>query len=149
MSDELENVIDFSGITPFVLLPEGTYLAAVCEADERITKNKNGNPVLNFKWQILEGDHTGRKVKQSIYFTKEAKEGALTTLLNMGVPEETIKPQFAYRRELLLGCRARIKVVITHSEKKNENGEVVESSDYNNVKGVYPLTDADSRLLLG
>jgi len=86
----------------FELLPAGRYGAMIVESELKPTKNNDGQRLV-LVWQIIEGEHEGRKIFQG---------------LNIDNPNE--KAVAIAKRELSAICHATGKIRISDSEELHD-----------------------------
>lgn len=91
----------------FELLPAGRYLAMIVESDIAPTK-KNDGQIAKFTWQIVEGEHEGRKLWQN---------------LNIDNPNE--KASAIAKRELSAICHAVGKLQVSDTNDLHDIPVVV------------------------
>ena len=86
----------------FELLPAGRYEAMIVESELKPTKNNDGQRLV-LVWQVVEGEHEGRKIFQG---------------LNIDNPNE--KAVAIAKRELSAICHATGKIKISDSEELHD-----------------------------
>src|SRR5258708_7534081 len=97
----------FSGtVAPEIgAVPSATYTVAI--EDGKLTASKTGTPGFQIQYRIIEGEHTGRKVWQTLWLTPAAQPYTLRDLQKFG-----IKSKADLEKGLPEGWTARIRVVL-------------------------------------
>lgn len=114
-------VIDLSNIEglKFEAIPKGIYPAVVDQCEYKMSKS-SGHPMLEFIFEISEGEYNGRKLYFYASFSPKALSGTKTSLQRI---EPTIfngpfKPKEVAESGQLLGKPVRLK--IKHQEYNGE-----------------------------
>ena len=62
--------IDFEDAKPLEPLEEGEYSATVIKAEEGVSQA--GNPKIDLRWEVTEGEHEGRLIFDNLTFTQKS-----------------------------------------------------------------------------
>jgi len=64
------------------IMPEGWYTATISEAEEGVSQN--GKPFIQFMFTVANGPQQGRKIRDRVFFTREAMPIAKAKLTTIG-----------------------------------------------------------------
>lgn len=133
-------VIDFSEVKDLEPIPQGSYLAEIVHAAEGLSKS-SGEPKIDLRWKILEGDYADRQVFDTLAFHPKALFRVKATLKALGFSDN-------FSGEVsgsdLIGLQATIVVSI------DEGGTSPEGEAYpvrNRVVKVKPASASIGSLL--
>ena len=80
--------IDFSGVTEFKAIPEGTY-PCVFSAFKYVEQAKSsGQPYIELNFTVSEGEHAGRKLYRNYSLQPQSLWAIKNTLITLGVAPE-------------------------------------------------------------
>jgi hypothetical protein len=100
------------------VLPAGDYVAHII--DGRLDKSRHGTPEYRLTFQVIEGEHRGRRFWHHIYLTEAAIRMAKRDLGKLGVEaldERLDKP-------LPPGIRCRVKLALRRDDDGNDSNRV-------------------------
>jgi hypothetical protein len=125
--------IDFSEVKSLDPIPDGSYSAEIVYAEEGTSKA--GNPKIDLRWKVIDGEFEGRLVFDVLTFTPAALFRVKNTLKALGW-EDSFSGEVA--AEDLIGRQATIVVSLQrNTESDPATGEAY--PDRNKVVKVKPL----------
>lgn len=95
----------------FENVPKGNYLAEVDECTYGLSQS-SGQPMLTFKWKIVEGEYANRTLFHFVSFSQKALSGSKSNLARIS-PElatQPFKPAELAANGYFLGKQAKIRV---------------------------------------
>ena len=110
-------------------LPAGEYVARVI--DGTLANAKTGTPSYKLTFQIVEGDHAGRRFWHDVYLTEAALPMAKRDLVKLG-----IKDLAQLDSPLPHGIRCKVRLALRREDDGNERNRVVRFD----VIGIDPPT---------
>jgi hypothetical protein len=104
----------------FGLLPRGEYVTHIIVGD--FGKSNNGKPFFRLTFEVIEGEHAGRRCWYRVWLTEAARPQARRDFDRLGItdPENQLEKGIPFR---VIRCRVRV------TERKGDNGD-----EYNEVK---------------
>lgn len=99
----------------FEPIPEGTYLAQIVEG--KVETSKEGNAMINWRFDICEGDATGKPLWDYTSLQPAALWKVKSLIETAGIPFD---PK-GFSTEDALGKRLRLKVTLEEYEGKQRN----------------------------
>jgi len=111
--------IDFSTVTGLEPLPAGKYNMQCVSA--KMSKSKQGQPLLQWSWRVMDGEFAKRQVIDSLSFHPNALGRTKTMLKNLGVD---VAGRVRITPELFLNKVATLRVDIeTSTQVDPDTGE--------------------------
>ena len=107
-------VVDFSDVEmlSFDPVPAGQYLLSVVEATPGTSNS--GNPKIDVQWTVIEGEHQGRRIFDTLSLHPKAQWRAKKTLTSLGLPAD-FKGNLDEIADFLQGVVANATVTVENS----------------------------------
>ncbi len=125
--------VDFTEVevAEFDPIPRGRYAVRVVEVEER-EGQESGLAYFNMQYEVIEGDHEGRKVFDNLSFSPKALWRLKGFLLAAGYTEEELAGELSIEADELIEVEIEVQVVI-----KNDQ----EGTPRNNISRFYAVVD--------
>ncbi|WP_169980908.1 DUF669 domain-containing protein [Tautonia rosea] len=135
--DDLWNTTDAAG--EFQPIPSGVYRCLV--ADGKLSEAKTGTPSFKVTFEVLDGDHAGRKVFHDLWLTPKALPTSKRDLAKLG-----IRNPADMRRPLPSGLVAEVKVALRSEDDGSTFNRVVAFKVLDEAPTVDPLAPDEDDL---